>query len=127
MACAAQQGELALAHRAPRHSLALAHRASQLRELAIELTSARSTVVKAEEEVARLKALHSQVKGALQGAYSQNQDLNKQVGPGTRAKPRGCVRCRRGEKRPALSKQTGSCLVLCPHRRTPCWLVYSVP
>jgi len=50
-----------------------------VRELAIELTSTRSTATKAEEEVARLRELHAQVKGALQGAYSQNQDLNKQV------------------------------------------------
>ncbi|KAI8468966.1 MAG: hypothetical protein J3K34DRAFT_292723 [Monoraphidium minutum] len=51
----------------------------QLRERTLELTTTRADATKAEEEVARLKTLHSQVKGALQGAYSQNQDLTKQI------------------------------------------------
>jgi chromosome segregation ATPase len=53
--------------------------ATQLRDMAVELTATRSCASRAEEEVARLKMLHAQVKGALEGAYGQNQELSKQI------------------------------------------------
>jgi hypothetical protein len=52
----------------------------QLRDLSHELGLTRAAVARAEEEVARLKGLHAQVKGALEGAYSENQEHAKQVG-----------------------------------------------
>lgn len=54
--------------------------------MTVELSQVRSAAARADDEVSRLKALHAQVKGALQGAYSQNQELNKQV----RARVGGC-------------------------------------
>jgi hypothetical protein len=48
-------------------------------ELAAALSSSRSALEAAEGEACKAKELHQQVKGALQLAYSQNQELAKQV------------------------------------------------
>jgi hypothetical protein len=53
--------------------------APQLRDLGHELGLSRAAVNQAADEVARLKALHGQVKGALEAAYSDNQEHAKQV------------------------------------------------
>ena len=51
----------------------------QVSELTIELSTTRGKLEACEAEQARGKELHAQVKGALQLAYSQNQELSKQV------------------------------------------------
>lgn len=72
------------AHRASIHGAHISSAAAaavgvQVDELAAALSSSRSALEAAEGEATKAKELHQQVKGALQLAYSQNQELAKQV------------------------------------------------